>query len=111
MQTYQAVTPFVGVWIEINTRRETEKMKNVTPFVGVWIEIIWICAIAGIIVVTPFVGVWIEMIATLNIYAKHLRSLPSWECGLKSYVESENSAGGTTSLPSWECGLKSGSYD
>ena len=34
-----AVTPFVGVWIEILERSQDSQKKLVTPFVGVWIEI------------------------------------------------------------------------
>ena len=34
-----AVTPFVGVWIEITTASNTCGDYCVTPFVGVWIEI------------------------------------------------------------------------
>ncbi len=34
-----AVTPFVGVWIEIVYNGATLVEKVVTPFVGVWIEI------------------------------------------------------------------------
>ena len=34
-----AVTPFVGVWIEINTFLCLYNTVAVTPFVGVWIEI------------------------------------------------------------------------
>ena len=34
-----AVTPFVGVWIEISTNHEKKEDIAVTPFVGVWIEI------------------------------------------------------------------------
>ena len=35
-----AVTPFVGVWIEIEEMRKFASMCGlVTPFVGVWIEI------------------------------------------------------------------------
>ena len=34
-----AVTPFVGVWIEIVSRSMMQMIRNVTPFVGVWIEI------------------------------------------------------------------------
>ena len=34
-----AVTPFVGVWIEINIETYISAPSNVTPFVGVWIEI------------------------------------------------------------------------
>ena len=33
------VTPFVGVWIEIDTCPFLIHRANVTPFVGVWIEI------------------------------------------------------------------------
>ena len=34
-----AVTPFVGVWIEINETIAVSQDDLVTPFVGVWIEI------------------------------------------------------------------------
>ena len=34
-----AVTPFVGVWIEISTKEDIKYECEVTPFVGVWIEI------------------------------------------------------------------------
>ena len=34
-----AVTPFVGVWIEIISKSSISISKSVTPFVGVWIEI------------------------------------------------------------------------
>ena len=34
-----AVTAFVGVWIEMTTKRQTFVFTKVTPFVGVWIEI------------------------------------------------------------------------
>ena len=33
-----AVTPCVGVWIEITSHRKTYNLKSVTPCVGVWIE-------------------------------------------------------------------------
>ena len=33
-----AVTPFVGVWIETERFRDSERFREVTPFVGVWIE-------------------------------------------------------------------------
>ena len=34
-----AVTPFVGVWIEIRCVDVRSHISYVTPFVGVWIEI------------------------------------------------------------------------
>ena len=34
-----AVTPFVGVWIEISAPQTFNVWVDVTPFVGVWIEI------------------------------------------------------------------------
>ena len=54
--------------------------------------------------VTPCVGVWIEidMRGDESVASK---SLPAWECGLKSsglYVFSLS----PMSLPAWECGLK-----
>ena len=33
------VTPFVGVWIEIDLWESSVSPMQVTPFVGVWIEI------------------------------------------------------------------------
>ncbi len=35
----RAVTPFTGVWIEINPVSQFELKNGVTPFTGVWIEI------------------------------------------------------------------------
>ena len=55
------VTPFLGVWIEIDDATEAIEGVEVTPFLGVWIEI---GVIAGVIT-------WL------------ITSLPSWECGLK----------------------------
>ena len=56
-----AVTPFVGVWIEIQKLLRTNQGNMVTPFVGVWIEI-----------------------SGIGISRNLTASLPSWECGLKS---------------------------
>ena len=35
----KAVTPFTGVWIEINVNNAKDTPRHVTPFTGVWIEI------------------------------------------------------------------------
>ena len=56
-----AVTPFVGVWIEILRQLRTIEIIMVTPFVGVWIEIPGETGAKGDKGVTPFVGVWIEI--------------------------------------------------
>ena len=77
------VTPFVGVWIEINIETYISAPSNVTPFVGVWIEIMVLDSVVGRVDVTPFVGVWIEIFQSLRRFFIRL-SLPSWECGLKS---------------------------
>ena len=55
------VTPFVGVWIEIRDGYSRDMEDYVTPFVGVWIEI-----------------------TERRYKPKSKKSLPSWECGLKS---------------------------
>ena len=34
------VTPFAGVWIEIQTSERVKHKVSVTPFAGVWIEIL-----------------------------------------------------------------------
>ena len=35
------------------------------------------------IAVAPFVGVWIEIVLKTSSYKVTIKSLPSWECGLK----------------------------
>ena len=56
------VTPFTGVWIEIEMEYRLRTVIPVTPFTGVWIEIIsLICAACIRSNVTPFTGVWIEI--------------------------------------------------
>ena len=55
----------------------------VTPFVGVWIEINKTVLSALSFSVTPFVGVWIEILCMIGNRLKMMSSLPSWECGLK----------------------------
>ena len=35
-----AVTPFVGVWIEVPEKYQEVCKHKVTPFVGVWIEVL-----------------------------------------------------------------------
>ena len=72
---------------------------------GVWIEIQNLFGVFVVIIVTPLVGVWIEIIRT-HIYQRPHRSLPLWECGLKSCWYSKQCKG-SLSLPLWECGLKS----
>ena len=76
----------------------------VTPFVGVWIEILTAGGGWTTTLVTPFVGVWIEILLQ-DSTIHHDRSLPSWECGLKSYCDVRCYVL-VQSLPSWECGLK-----
>ena len=56
-----AVTPFVGVWIEIPLTSKSCVKTFVTPFVGVWIEIPSRLMRDTVGKVTPFVGVWIEI--------------------------------------------------
>ena len=55
------VTPFAGVWIEIDRLMLNAKTYNVTPFAGVWIEIL-----------------------SEKWRNRSNPSLPSRECGLKS---------------------------
>ena len=76
------VTPYVGVWIE-TTNNSIKQINNwVTPYVGVWIETPssshrWLnCT------VTPYVGVWIETLRKTT-FRLHLKSHPTWVCGLK----------------------------
>ncbi len=65
-------------------RKIAERLGNfaVTPCVGVWIEIVLRVKAAATGFVTPCVGVWIE-IRRARRPAPHCSSLPVWECGLK----------------------------
>ena len=54
--------------------------------------------------VTPCVGVWIE-ISQSSCQFLTTRSLPAWECGLKS-SDPFCTVNTPESLPAWECGLK-----
>ena len=123
----RAVTPFAGVWIEIEAKPELICVQCVTPFAGVWIEISWMssndiwplslpsreCGLKYspdalshmTALVTPFAGVWIEM-SIVGVYKSHESSLPSRECGLK-FPASCPFHRPLLSLPSRECGLKS----
>jgi len=56
-----AVTPCVGVWIEIFQPLRRWPHRDVTPCVGVWIEISKYMREFIKEYVTPCVGVWIEM--------------------------------------------------
>ena len=72
----------MGVWIETITGSLTSDYIGVTPHVGVWIETTDGSYLVHRMYVTPHVGVWIE---TRQLVSKQkcLRSLPTWECGLK----------------------------
>ena len=74
----------MGVWIEIKHLSELMNAVEVTPFVGVWIEIDIFPLFTQHSLVTPFVGVWIEISHMVHMCLV-LTSLPSWECGLKSW--------------------------
>ena len=55
----------------------------VTPFAGVWIEIDYENFINHFYTVTPFAGVWIEIITIKFVLSVAALSLPLRECGLK----------------------------
>ena len=78
-----AVTPCVGVWIEIIASNARAAANYVTPCVGVWIEIRLPAPEQPQRSVTPCVGVWIEIPPIKRDFTPNL-SLPAWECGLKS---------------------------
>ena len=58
-----AVTPCVGVWIEIWQGDAPGDVNSVTPCVGVWIEMSIKMSLCIVPIVTPCVGVWIEILA------------------------------------------------
>ena len=72
---------------------------------GVWIEIYPEMFELYDNVVTPLVGVWIEISMKYLEKGHPKRSLPLWECGLKSDRRNKRRCM-YRSLPLWECGLK-----
>ena len=96
----------MGAWIEIRRSSNTYELGEVAPLVGAWIEIDRFRSVGsgGLGYVAPLVGAWIE-IHLLEYDHIALRSLPSWERGLK-YNSGSLSMIDTVSLPSWERGLK-----
>ena len=65
------VTPYAGVWIEIDKYHEDIVSFQVTPYAGVWIEITKEFVNVADIPVTPYAGVWIEIF--LSVFAHQLR--------------------------------------
>ena len=63
--------------------RKRKELVRVTPRVGVWIEIMHKEYAKAEGLVTPRVGVWIE-IYVIGYKGYGFKSLPVWECGLKS---------------------------
>ena len=59
----------------------------------------------GVGIVAPLVGAWIEIPQSYG-YCKYYPSLPSWERGLKYFIQWVYEQK-WQSLPSWERGLKS----
>ena len=99
------VTPFVGVWIETLNLIGSKGQRRVTPFVGVWIETRPGCFNARSCRVTPFVGVWIETTGGESTPPPSGKSHPSWVCGLK-LLSPYFGMMIYVSHPSWVCGLK-----
>ena len=77
------VAPLVGAWIEIGILCAYGCLTVVAPLVGAWIEIVSLAIVALIITVAPLVGAWIEMELVNSTFYKSIRSLLSWERGLK----------------------------
>ena len=77
-----AVTPYAGVWIEIDVSLQDLTIHIVTPYAGVWIEIRIFWKNTNTHFVTPYAGVWIE-IADPTAIVSTWTSLPTRECGLK----------------------------
>ena len=77
------VTPFVGVWIEIDVCTTALMLSVVSlPSWECGLKFVCLTVYFACDFVTPFVGVWIEMYLII-VFSGFLMSLPSWECGLK----------------------------
>ncbi len=77
------VAPLVGAWIEINSYVLYVKATPVAPLVGAWIEICCRRKKSLRISVAPLVGAWIEIYEIAKQLEIYVKSLPSWERGLK----------------------------
>ena len=72
---------------------------------GAWIEIAKGIVFEDVDIVAPLVGAWIEICRSDKLSPSSVRSLPSWERGLK-YEPIFDKERFELSLPSWERGLK-----
>ena len=61
--------------------------KRVAPHVGAWIETVRLARIGKKSCVAPHVGAWIETLEPLAQTYDAIRSLPTWERGLKPYIK------------------------
>ena len=77
-----AVAPLVGARIEISSALSLLISASVAPLVGARIEIIKCISFEPIKEVAPLVGARIEISRT-SVPSGFLKSLPSWERGLK----------------------------
>ena len=73
----------MGAWIEITSIPPRQNTDSVAPLVGAWIEISLLSRSSINLFVAPLVGAWIEM-DELMTFLDEVKSLPSWERGLKS---------------------------
>ena len=76
------VTPYAGVWIEIEDTIKNANNYQVTPYAGVWIEISIFPAWWTISFVTPYAGVWIEISIAIwryvPVHGHSLRGSVDW---------------------------------
>ena len=77
------VAPLVGAWIEICQYSVCCEELSVAPLVGAWIEMMLSPKRFPEPVVAPLVGAWIEISKGMSA-SEWIKSLPSWERGLKS---------------------------
>ena len=125
--TYMLLSHSLRGSVDWNMRRIANiRGYMVTPYAGVWIEIIYRYCRNTCDCVTPYAGVWIE-IAPCRPFQWSGSSLPTRECGLKSYKDVSSSSNWCVtpyagvwieiclfytvyvlpeSLPTRECGLK-----
>ena len=80
-----AVTPFVGVWIEIPETFVSPSNLMSLPSWECGLKFQGLRCLCSPDSVTPFVGVWIE-IGQPQLQIHFHSSLPSWECGLKYLI-------------------------
>ena len=68
------VVPYIGTWIETNSRPLPSTQTCVVPYIGTWIETSMCTMVLLMSAVVPYIGTWIET----NSYNNNIISTGSY---------------------------------